>query len=154
MLEVLLPVVIGGLIAIVGGLVGPTFVDRVKAKTERQRRRAEKFEELVLALYEHRHWMERARVIRVFSDNDVVEASPIAKVETISAIYFPEFREQISNLDILADRYELWMIEARRKRLHNVANYADGATDVFGPYSEASLKLLKEMREFAKREFQ
>jgi hypothetical protein len=55
MLNVLLPAIVGGLIAIAGGLVGPPFLHHLQQKAERKRKRAEKFEELIAALYEHHH---------------------------------------------------------------------------------------------------
>jgi hypothetical protein len=154
MLQVLLPVIVGGLIAIVGGLVGPTFVERTKAKAERERKRREKFEELVLAIYEHRHWISTMRGSKVFGHDDFLAPSPMAKIETISAIYFPVFRDQIHDLDILADKYEFWMMEARRKRLNGDDTYVEGGTEAHRAYSEAALRLLKELRDYAQRVFQ
>jgi hypothetical protein len=57
MFEVLIPVVVGGLIAIAGGLVGPPFLHHLQVKADKRKRRAEKFEELVVALHEHKHWL-------------------------------------------------------------------------------------------------
>lgn len=51
--SVLLPVLIGGAIGIVGSFVGPFFLQRLKDATEKKRKRAEKFEELVGAVTEH-----------------------------------------------------------------------------------------------------
>jgi hypothetical protein len=39
----------------------------------------------------------------------------MAKVQAISSVYFPEFEEQIRQLNITADGHELWTMEAREK---------------------------------------
>jgi hypothetical protein len=57
----LLPVVAGGLIAIIAGLVGPYYIQRAKDAAEKKRKRAEKFEELVAAVYDHAHRIDEMR---------------------------------------------------------------------------------------------
>jgi len=66
MLEVLLPVALGGAIAIIAGLVGPPYLHGLQVAAEKKKRSAEKFEELVAALYEHHHWLEILRNSRVY----------------------------------------------------------------------------------------
>jgi hypothetical protein len=75
----LLPVVVGGLIVIIAGLVGPYFIQRAKDATEKKRKRAKKFEELVGAVYEYDHWIDTTRNIRIVSDDKEINVSPIAK---------------------------------------------------------------------------
>jgi hypothetical protein len=41
----LLPVIVGGLIGLAGGVVGPWFLQKGKDETEKKKHRAEKFEE-------------------------------------------------------------------------------------------------------------
>jgi hypothetical protein len=75
----------------------------LQQKAEKKRRRAEKFEELIATLYELSHWlttMKNARLFGVFGDDDKIGMSPIAKVQAICSVYFPEFEEQIKQLDI------------------------------------------------------
>jgi hypothetical protein len=56
---VLLPVIVGGLIAILNGFLGPFLIQRVKDVADKKRKRVEKFEELVAAVYEFDHWLEK-----------------------------------------------------------------------------------------------
>ena len=91
---------------------------------------------------------------RVFGAPDRNVASPMAKVQAISSVYFPEFEEQIRQLDIIADQYEIWITEAGQKRLAKDDTFAEGATEAHQPYYEKFQSLLKELRQFAKREFQ
>ena len=60
----LAPVIVGGLlalggVALTGGVsVGVRFL---QSREEKRKRRAEKFEELVAALYEFDHWLDKLR---------------------------------------------------------------------------------------------
>jgi hypothetical protein len=108
MFDVLLPVIIGGGIAIVGGLIGPPFLHHLQQKAEKKRKRAEKFEELIATLYEHSHWLKEMQNVRLFGAEDKNVMSPLAKVQAISTVYFPDFEDQIRQLDIAADQYDLW----------------------------------------------
>jgi hypothetical protein len=121
---------------------------------DRQKRRAEKFEELVAALYEHKHWLDTVEKIRVLARDEPITASPLAKVEAISAVYFPEFGDQIRALGGVAGEYELWMMEAGEKMVRNDPAYTEGLIEARAPYLQAFLALLSELRAFARREFQ
>ena len=46
-METLLPVIVGGLIGLVGGFVGPWFLQKAKEGSEKKKHRAEKFGELL-----------------------------------------------------------------------------------------------------------
>src|SRR5262249_4878193 len=98
MLNVLLPVIVGGLIAIVAGLIGPPYLHHLQQKAERKRRRAEKFEELIATLYEHAHWLKEMAKVQAFGAEGRNVLSPMAKVQAISSVYFQEFEEQIRQL--------------------------------------------------------
>ena len=58
LVSTLVPVVVGGAIGLMGGWLGPWFLERKKEGAEKKKRRAAKFEELVTALYEHKHWLD------------------------------------------------------------------------------------------------
>src|SRR5262245_22191134 len=136
MLNVLLPVIVGGLIAIVAGLIGPPFLHHLQQKAEKKRRRAEKFEELIATLYEHDHWLTAMASVRLFGGEEIKVVSPMAKVQAISSVYFPEFEEKITQLDAAGDQYELWTMKARQKRLANDPTFADGSAETYKPYGE------------------
>ena len=54
------PVIVGGLLTMGGGVIagGVTFVEKfVEKSAEKKKKRAEKFEELVSAVYEFDHWL-------------------------------------------------------------------------------------------------
>ena len=77
-----------------------------------------------------------------------------AVFDVLLPVYFPEFEEQIRQLDIAADRYEIWIMTAQEKRLKGDNTFADDAVEAYQPCAEKFHSLLKELGEFAKREFQ
>jgi len=67
LVAVLAPVVVGGIIGLAGGWLGPWLLERRKEKADKKKRRAEKFEELVTALFEYEHWLDVMRDIQLYS---------------------------------------------------------------------------------------
>jgi hypothetical protein len=122
-------------------------------RAEKKARRAVKFEELVAALFAHKHWLDTMSKIGVFDHEGQLTLSPFAKVQAISSVYFPEFAQEISELDLAADRYEAWILDARQKRLQDEQSYLDGAKEAYNPYFERLHSLQKKLRAFARREF-
>ena len=63
-MEDLVPVVVGGLLTLVGTVaaaLGTAIRDVVQRPNKEKKRRADKFEELVAAVYEFDHWLDRLK---------------------------------------------------------------------------------------------
>jgi hypothetical protein len=101
-MNVLLPVVVGGLIGIFGSFVGPFFLQRAKDATEKRRKRAEKFEELIAAVFEYIDWINTTRNFQAFGTGSEPASSPMAKIRAISDTYFPEFEALLNNSTVRA----------------------------------------------------
>jgi len=96
LVQLLLATVLGSLLTMAGGYM----VYRLQERSDRRKRREEKFMELVGNLHEVERWMSKVR------EYDVGEATwedvlpePTRNALIISTIYFPEFEERISRLD-------------------------------------------------------
>jgi hypothetical protein len=137
-------------LAIVGAL---WLLQRRRLKADKMSRRAEKFEALVAALFEHKHWIDTMSKIRVFDQEGQLTLSPFARVQAIASAYFPEFAQEISELDLAADRYEQWILEARGKRLRDDPSYLEGGREAYNSYFEQFHALQTNLRAFARREF-
>jgi hypothetical protein len=126
-----------------------------ETRSGKKRRRAEKFEELVAALYEFDHWMENLKAVEAYGAERIVEVSPFAKIQAISAVYFPTFDEKIRELDTAAGGYRVWIYGAAQKRVtKDVAGMNDGLAEAYRPYLGKREALLKALKEFAHTEFQ
>jgi hypothetical protein len=149
----LLSVMVGGAIGIIAGVVGPYFIQRVKEKADKKQKRAEKFEELVGAVYEYDHWIDMIRGIRVAGLDGEITMSPFAKIRAISDTYFPEFEKAVEELRAAGHTYGMWMLEVVQNRPQKDALLARHKT-IVGPYVDKRDALLAELRSFAEREFQ
>jgi len=117
----LLPVIVGGLLTL-GGTVAAAIVstirDEVQKRRDARKRRADKFEELVAAVYEFDHWLSGVRSRDAFGQGVAPHTvTPFAKVQSISAVYFPQFDEAVRELDAAASKLEASIYEAAQKRL-------------------------------------
>jgi hypothetical protein len=87
-------VVVGGVLT---GWLGPSLLEGRKQDAEKRKRRAEKFEEPVTAVYEFDHWVDHSRRIAVFGEeSSMTKVSPMAEIQAISAAYFPQLENQNS----------------------------------------------------------
>lgn len=89
----LVSVVIGGCLT----LSGQWFLSRQQSGREAERRRSDKFEELVEALFEHKHWLDVIRDVRAFGKDGAIPPTPLPKAQAIAAVYFPDFDERIDD---------------------------------------------------------
>jgi hypothetical protein len=85
------PVGVGGLLGVGGTLAGaivPVIRDELQKRHETKRRRSDKFEEMVAAVYEFEHWLTLVRQRELYGIEGIPETvSPFAKVQSISAVY-------------------------------------------------------------------
>jgi hypothetical protein len=118
------------------GLVGTGRRDATQERREARKRRADKFEELVAALYESDHWADSSRQRDAVGDSNVPETvSPFAKVQSIWSVYFPQFDEGIRELDIATLQYRMWIHAAAAHRIsNNKSQFLDGFSEAHAPY--------------------
>ena len=148
--------IIGLVGVIVGAAISPVtnyLLAARKEATDKKRKRAEKFEELVAAVYEHDHWMDNIRRIRVLEFEGEFTVSPFAKIHAISDIYFPQFEKAVEDLATAALAYRMWMYEVAQHKPENKEELLSGHQKVVTPYMEKQRELLAELRTFARQEF-
>lgn len=157
---VLMDVWIAGIFGLVGVLLGTIstlasqwLIEVRKEENDRKKERAAKLEELVAAIYEHKHWLGVMRQVRVFGVEAPETISPFTRVEAIATVHFPNFLPMLGELETASDAYELWMLKAGSKRLETGKPHTDGFNDVYGPTLLKLREVLKELRDYAKKEF-
>ena len=90
-MEDLVPVLVGGLLTLVGTVaaaLGTAIRDVVQRRNKEKKRRADKFEELVAAVYDFDHWLDRLK------DRFVFGASPGNRVTIYQ--WYNRFRRSTS----------------------------------------------------------
>jgi hypothetical protein len=85
-----MPVVLGGVLAILGGVGSQVLVHRFTDQRERAKLRREKLESLVTAVYAHGQWIEEKQRRMVFRNEDHDVASPLDDARMLQALHFPE----------------------------------------------------------------
>ena len=156
LLNVLLPVIVGGTIGVVGSFVGPFFVQRAKDVADKKRKRAEKFEELVAAVVEHNQWLGALRFFAIAGQGSLPILSPMTKIEAVVSTYFPEFEDLVRQFNTVSNNYEVWILSTGQKRERNEQGYENliGHDDVVTKYTDKRAEFLMELKRFARREFQ
>jgi len=155
------PVVVGGLLGVGGtmvGVIGTTIRDVAQQRHDKAKRRADKFDELVAAVYEFGDWMDDYRTRYAFGIENIPKTvSPFVKVQSISAVYFPQFDELIDKLWRASTQVTSWVYYTRHERPSNntvMAPIPDGFEEVLRPYMRKREALLDALKKFAREEFQ
>src|SRR6266699_5334500 len=142
------PVIVGGLLGVGGtlvGVIGTTIRDVAQQRHEKAKRRADKFEELVAAVYEFDHWLDGLRHRDAFGQDIVpMTLSPFAKLQSISAVYFPQFDKPIVAMSRAANRF---MYKAEQKNI--TQNAEEGFDEVIQFYVNKREALLDALKAFA-----
>src|SRR5690242_3599323 len=72
-----IPVVVGGVLGITGGIAGQMMAHRLSARREKEKVLRDKAEELVKLLYEHRDWVNFEKNRLVFGSDIPEKPSPL-----------------------------------------------------------------------------
>jgi hypothetical protein len=115
----LLPVIAGGLIGLVGGLAGARYNHGLTTASAKATDRRAKLESLVAAAFELDIWLKKEENYFLFRAAENLEHSPIARIETIVALYFPTLATPTAALTEALRNYRLWMLAGRQEVLRN-----------------------------------
>jgi hypothetical protein len=85
-----IPVLLGGILAISGGIASQYLTHHYSDKRERNKLIREKAELLIGLLYSHRNWLQRESNRLVFGSELEEQVSPLDQAYAIQALYFPE----------------------------------------------------------------
>jgi hypothetical protein len=123
-----------------------------KQETEKRKKKAEKLEELVSAIHEHKYWaLSVLDTLPLLPSEEVIAKlppSPIGKVEAIANVYFPEFRKLVFTLNFTSYEYQQSKIDFL------IEKSEDDRQILRATYYGHFNVLLDEIRDYAKREFQ
>jgi hypothetical protein len=154
------PILLTGLFTL-GGSLGAIAItslatsqrDAAHERREVEKRRADKFEELVAALYEFDDWIERHSRATAGTVEAPQTMSPLAKVQTISSVYFPQFEESVRELDFFSANYLILIWSTDRRPGYN-EGMDQAHSDAQTRYGQELQSLLDALKAFAHDEFQ
>ena len=91
-----IPVLVGGALAILGGVAGQLITHRLAIAREKKTHRRERIELLVKALYAHSQWLDERFNTMIFLNQEHDVPSPLSEAEMLKSLYFPELQTEIS----------------------------------------------------------
>ena len=147
----LLPIITGGLIALLGGAVGPVVSHFLASKKEKKRERIEKFEELFEVLSEYEQWVDAERMRIVWGVAGVRSPSPLLRAQAICAIYFHDLKPNLADLSTAVGPYFVWMGAAGVRRVGKKPNINDGFNEAYMPYRQKWTECVTAVSDYATR---
>jgi len=138
----LLPVLAGGLLAILGGAGSQYLIYRLNKSRDRKLLLREKAETLVEALYANNHWLDTKRNSLLFRETDHEEPQPFHEARMIQRLYFPELSPfieamMVAQLPMVTFLYDQRIAQLKNKEVwlktHDLAPFKD----MYGQYLDA-----------------
>ena len=130
-----IPVVIGGFLAVGGGIAGQFFTHRFTESREKTKLRRERLESLVKALYAHEQWLSAKLNTIIFRNEDHDTPSPLDEARMLQALHFPELSQAI----LAVQQAQIPMLEfIGHQRVAKMKDQADWIAEWSpAPYNEA-----------------
>lgn len=100
-----LPVIIGGALAILGGVVSTFLSSNIELKRDRASLKRAKLEELLEEANNVEHWLDEYKNKQLTLADKYIGKNPVSKVEYISALYFEELDAEVSSLKMASASY-------------------------------------------------
>ncbi|PTR08661.1 hypothetical protein C8K11_111107 [Novosphingobium sp. GV055] len=148
----LIPVIIGGLIGVSGGLAGPPLTHYLQKKKDDRALYRTRLEEAILLLWRHRKSIndEVNAAIRLLPEPFPDEYGH--QLYAICAIYFPEIGNELKNLiDRTADLY-VWTFEVREVLKGNPNAEIDASFNAaYDPFDRAVNEVTMRFKQIAER---
>ncbi len=90
-----IPVVVGGILAVAGGVGSQFLVHRLTDRRDKIKLRRERLEALVKAVYAHGQWLEEKQRKMVFRNEDHDSHNPLDEARMLQSLHFPELGSEL-----------------------------------------------------------
>ncbi len=117
----LLPVLVGGLLAILGGAGSQYLIHRLGTERERRKLLRERGEAFIKALHAHSDWLQEKTNAMVFENKDHDRPSPLDEAQMIQQLYFPQLAKPIYDVMAATKPIVEWVYQQRISRLQDQA---------------------------------
>lgn len=146
----LMPVIIGGVIAIAGGVLGTVLSHLFKTSTDRRERRRAKLEEIVTLTFEVEQWLERQKDYFWWAKQPAVGVSPLDRCRPMTELYFPELQEPMSKFWKSAVNMNQWILAGGQDKSKTGAvsqSHIDSYPQVYEPFHRSHMELINRAAE-------
>ena len=146
----MLPVVVGGVIGIIGSVVGGVTLFKLQAGQERKVFKRSKLEELVSFAYECDEWLDQLKLkYLVYGDIDtIVQKFPLSRMRMIQTLYFPTLEKDVQALSSAVEVFRQLLI-LERPHLRQKKEYSDDFKAQYEPKQKAVLDAIQALTEKA-----
>lgn len=139
----LLGVAIGGFIAIVGSAIGPTLQHFLTDRSRREAARLANVQAIIVAVHELEDWLEKKRANIAFGKEHEVGLSPLATVEALTRVHFPEAKIDLLQLSLSVAQCNGWAIDRMVERVNGRTQEMGNWTEVIRGFGEAKSNLIQ-----------
>ena len=148
---VLLPVIVGGLLALLPGAAVQIVTHILSRRAAREDRRRQRLEQLIFSLQEYEDWLDRDHSEKVYGIGaPVSELSPWVKITAIATMDFPNVLPDLDKVEYVASQYRLWINKAKLKRLQGqIAELSEGLNEVYMPFKTQINAVQNKLRQIA-----
>lgn len=148
--SVLLPVIVGGGLALLGVAVGPAITQWLESRTASAAKRTQRFEELLEVLQRQDEWLELQRGVNAYGEDHEIQPEPLYRALSIAALYFPQFLPDLQEIATLSRACSLWTSQAAMRRLEGrTSEINEDFQAVHGPYVVKTVQVRRRIIEYA-----
>lgn len=151
----IIPVVSGALIGLFGALVGNRYTHKLNTNANKLTEKRSKLELMVTECFEINVWLKKQEAYYFFGGDEVIEQSPMAKIEALNAIYFEELDDQVKLLSSAESDYRSFLLTGAKLRLDQRLNtppieHLDKASELFGNLTKERDSMIQAARKLMK----
>ncbi len=152
----LAPVVVGGVLATLGGAAAQYMTHHFSQQRERAKLLHDKAELLIRMIYCHRDYVTRCHDHSVFGEEEVKAADPLEEMQTLARLYFPSVaKEEVELIETVQPMFA-YMHKHRLARMKDADHWRmdrDGQEfkRLYGEYGQASNRYIKAILDLVPR---
>lgn len=91
-----IPVLVGGMLAVVGGIGSQVVIHFLAVRRDALKIKRECLESLVKAIYAHAQWLDEKKTQMIFRKEDHDAPAPLDEARMLQALYFPELSLELA----------------------------------------------------------
>ena len=130
----LLPVVVGGFLAVLGGVLGAVIAHQLSASRELRVHEREKLERIATIAFEYSAWLERRSSAMLFQRVDFREEAPTDELLMLVNLYFPSLRSEMTAVLEAGLECQKWINASWSEQQRDLKAWLDKPDNMKGYY--------------------
>ena len=141
----LVPVMIGGLLAIGGALSGTLLTYFLNEKSKRKALKRDKLEKLLNATNRTQHWLDEYKNTKFGIYEKDIGSSPIYEVKYLAKLYVKELNPEVTRLSLVSAQYFSLIASCHKQKLETgsiPSSFIENYTPIINELTEAISELI------------